>query len=489
MLIQIDSRRRVSLQQQIYESIRQGILGGLLSPGSRLPSSRAVAQDLSVARMTAVLAFEQLIAEGYITSRAGAGTYVNGELPASDTQQPIFTGQTSARPPRVSRRGLALANTPRTIKKIDGPPRAFRLGSPALDRFPLVLWNRLVSRRMRQLTAAQLDYGDAAGLPLLREAIALHVSRVRGTVCSAEQVIVVGGAQQGLEMIARLLLDPGDEAWMEEPGYPLARAALISAGAEVKAAPVDAQGVIIEHIEKHAPRARLIYTTPSHQFPIGVQMSLPRRLALLRWARDRRAWIIEDDYDSEFRYGARAMPCLHGLDPDGRVIYVGSFSKTLFPALRLGYIIVPSDVHADVTNARRASDIHPPRLLQDVVASLMLDGHFERHLRRMNTHYAERLEALNAAALRYCGGALTLRPVTTGLHAVADLQSADAESVSQEAFARGVEAMPLRAYYSARRRSIPNALVLGFGGVAPKVITESVKRLAVAIEAAKPRNG
>jgi GntR family transcriptional regulator/MocR family aminotransferase len=378
---------------------------------------------------------------------------------------------------------------PRVITKIDGPPRAFRLGVPALDRFPVALWNKIVSRRMRQLNAKNLDYGNAAGSPALREAIALHVSRSRGTVCTAEQVIVVAGAQQGLEMIAKLLLDPGDLAWMEEPGYPAARGALISAGAQIESAPIDDQGVLVEHLKKLKQRARLIYTTPSHQFPLGVQMSLPRRLALLRWARDVRAWIVEDDYDSEFRYGARAAPSLHGLDPDGRVIYVGSFSKTLFPALRLGYLIVPRDLHASIVNARRASDLHPPGLLQEVVAEMMLEGHFERHLRRMNTHHRERLEALDDSMRRYCNGALTLRPVTTGLHAIADLSEANAEAVFGEAVTRGIEAMPLSSYYAGRRRGPADALVLGFGGVAPKVVKESVKRLAGAIQAAKMPRG
>jgi GntR family transcriptional regulator/MocR family aminotransferase len=487
MFIRIDSRRREPLQQQIYESVREAILSGVLTPGARLPSSRTLAHDLGIARMTAVLAFEQLAAEGYITSRVGAGTFVNHALPDVDAHRPVSTASGTAQHPRLSRRGVALSQTPRIVIKIDGPPRAFRIGAPALDRFPVRLWNRLVSRRMRQLTAGELDYGNAAGSRALREAIALYVSRERGTACSAEQVIVVAGAQQGLEMIARLLLDPGDVALMEEPGYPGARAALISAGARVETVAIDAQGVVVDRVNGHKQRARLIYTTPSHQFPLGVQMSLPRRLALLRWARDARAWIVEDDYDSEFRYGTRAIPCLHGLDPDGRVIYVGSFSKTLFPALRLGYVIVPADLHAPLLKARLASDLHPHGLLQDVVAELMLEGQFERHVRRMNTHYRERLEALQEAMRRYCEGALTLRPVATGLHAVADLHSADAASVFDEAFARGIEAMPLSAYYAGRRPSPANGLVLGFGCVPPRVVTESVKRLAAAIEATAAR--
>ena len=340
---------------------------------------------------------------------------------------------------------------------------------------------------MRRLAAEQLDYGEAGGLCALREAIARHVSRSRGTTCSAEQVIVVAGAQQGLEMIGRLLLDPGDVAWMEEPGYPGARAALLAAGARIEPVPIDAHGLIVERRRPHTERTRLVYTTPSHQFPLGVPMSLPRRLALLRWARDARAWIVEDDYDSEFRYGSRPIPCLHGLDADGRVIYVGSFSKTLFPALRLGYVIVPPDLYAPMLNARLSSDIHPHGLMQQVVADLMIEGHFERHLRRMNTAYRERLEALDEAMHRHCRGTLELRPVATGLHAVADLKIGDASCVCGEALERGIETMPLSAYYSRRQPSTANGLVLGFGSVAPRLVIESVKRLAVAIEvAARP---
>jgi GntR family transcriptional regulator/MocR family aminotransferase len=447
-----------------------------------------LADDLGISRLTAVLAFEQLAAEGYITARIGAGTFVNRKLPDTGAHAPMSTRTAVAQHPQLSQRGIDLSQTPRVARRIDGPPRAFRIGTPALDRFPVALWNRLVSRHARLLTTWQLDYGDAAGLPALREAIAAHVSRARGTSCTAEQVIVVAGAQQGLDMIARLLLDPGDVAWMEEPGYPGARAALVAAGVRVESVPIDAQGLVIEHSVEHSGQhrstARLVYTTPSHQFPLGVPMSLPRRLALLRWARDARAWVVEDDYDSEFRYGSRAIPCLHGLDTDGRVIYVGTFSKTLFPGLRLGYIVVPPDLHAPMVKARLASDIHPQTILQGVVADLVGEGHLERHVRRMNIEYRARLKALEEAVRRYCHGALELRPVVTGLHAVADLLTGDDASVSREALARGIETMPLSAYYSKRTASSANGLVLGFGSVPPRVVTESVKRLAAAIEVA-----
>lgn len=481
MFIRVDPRQREPLQLQIYESVRRAILGGVLTPGARLPSSRELADDLGVSRLTAVLAFEQLAAEGYITSRIGAGTFVNRELPDTGANVPVSARMPIAQHPQLSQRGTRLSQTPRVVRKIAGPPRAFRIGTPALDRFPVALWNRLVSRHTRRVTVAQLDYGDAAGLPALREAIAAHVSRARGTSCTADQIIVVAGAQQGLEMIARLLLDPGDVAWVEEPCYPGAWAALNAAGALIESVPVDEQGLAID---PQRGAARLIYTTPSHQFPLGVQMSLPRRLALLRWARDARAWVIEDDYDSEFRYGSRPIPCLHGLDSDGRVIYVGSFSKTLFPGLRLAYVIVPPDLHAPMVKARLASDIHPQTFLQGVVADFIGEGHFERHLRRMNTEYRARLQSLEEAMRRYCHGALELRPVTTGLHAVADVLTGDDATVAREALERGIETMPLSAYYSKRTESSANGLVLGFGSVPPRVVTESVKRLAAAIEIA-----
>jgi GntR family transcriptional regulator/MocR family aminotransferase len=484
MFIRVDPRQRAPLQLQIYESVRRAILEGVLTPGARLPSSRELADDLGVSRLTAVLAFDQLAAEGYITSRVGAGTFVNRDLPDPGTSVPTSARTAIAQHPQLSQRGISLAQTPRVVRRIAGPPRAFRIGTPALDRFPVALWNRLVSRHTRRITVSQLDYGDAAGLPALREAIAAYVSRARGTACTADQIIVVAGAQQGLDMIARLLLDPGDVAWVEEPGYPGAWAALTAAGARIEPVPIDAQGLVVEH---NAQRniARLVYTTPSHQFPLGVPMSLPRRMALLRWARDARAWVIEDDYDSEFRYGSRPIPCLHGLDTDGRVIYVGSFSKTLFPGLRLAYVVVPRDLHGPMVKARLASDIHPQTFLQGVVADLICEGHFERHVRRMNTEYRARLQALVDATRRYCGGALELRPVTTGLHAVADLLEGDDAIVAREALERGIETMPLSAYYAKRTSSSANGLVLGFGSVPPRVVTESVKRLAVAI-AARP---
>jgi GntR family transcriptional regulator / MocR family aminotransferase len=486
LFVRLDSRLREGLQQQIYASIRRAILDRVVAPGARLPSSRALAVDLGVSRTTTLLAVQQLQAEGYLTARRGSGTSVAAELPDDLLQRRGVALPSKARHPALSRRGAAVVASPHGAERLSGPPRAFRLGTPAVDLFPLSAWSRLVNRRLRSVTGAQLDYGDPAGFRPLREAIAIHVQTARGTRCDAEQVLIVAGAQQGFELVCRLLLDPGDRAWMEEPGYPGARSALRAAGARIVPVPVDAEGLDVDAGARRAADARLVYVTPSHQYPLGVPMSLSRRLALLSWARTARAWVIEDDYDSEFRYGARPIPCLHGLDVDGRVIYVGSFSKTLFPALRLGFVIVPPDLQAGLVAARAAADQHPPTLDQAVLADFIVDGHFARHLRRMRLVYQERLEALDAAAERCCRGVLRVRRVRTGLHALADLEGVDAVRVVKEAAARGVEVASAAAYCASRTAAL-NALVLGFGAVRPEASRRGMERLAAAIEAARRR--
>jgi GntR family transcriptional regulator / MocR family aminotransferase len=483
LLVRLDPQDAAGLQKQIYAGLRRAILDGVVKPGARLPSSRELARDLGVSRTTSLLALEQLRAEGYLTARRGSGTFVARELPDDLPGPHAARPPTTAKHPPLSKRGAALAATPPSAWRIPGPPRAFRIGIPGLDLFPVRLWSQLVNRRSRSVTPADLDYGSSAGLRALREAIADHVRVSRGARCDAGQVVVVAGAQQALDLVARVLLDPGDRVWMEEPGYPAARSAFVAAGARLVPVPVDEQGLQVRTGAKRSPDARLAFVTPSHQFPLGVPMSLARRLALLRWAAGAGAWVVEDDYDSEFRYGARPLPCLHGLDADGRVIYVGSFSKTLFPALRLGFLVVPGDLQGRLIGARRAADLHPPLLTQAVLADFIAAGHFASHLRRMRAAYRERLGALEDAARRHGRGALALRPVRTGLHAVADLRGADAEAVAHEAMARGVEVTPLSSYHAGRRGST-NALVLGFASARPESLAEGVKRLVAAIEAA-----
>jgi GntR family transcriptional regulator/MocR family aminotransferase len=297
LLIHIDPGAGVTLQQQIYAGIRRAILTGLVRPGARLPSSRALAADLGVCRTTSLLALDQLIAEGYVDTRPGSGTFAASALP---DERPHFRPASKAitRHPPLSGRAAALADLKPLAWRLPGPPRPFRAGTPAIDQLPVRLWGQLTSRRLRAATTAQFDYGE---WPPLRQAIATHLQTARGTRCSADQIVIVAGAQGGLDLIARLLLDPGDAVWMEEPGYVGARGALVGAGARVVSVPVDGDGLDVEAGRQRAPNARLAYVTPSHQFPLGVMMSLQRRVALLRWATEAEAWVVEDDYDSEFR--------------------------------------------------------------------------------------------------------------------------------------------------------------------------------------------
>ncbi len=472
-----------TLQYQIYSSIRECILDGRVTSEHRLPSTRSLAAELGVSRTTALLALEQLRAEGYVVARRGSGVFIAGKLPDRAVARVVPVADPVPRPP-FSRRGYLLSRmSAPDRRKPATPPRAFRLGTPALDLFPHRLWARLTRECLRQMKPAQRDYASLAGLRPLREAIAELVQN-RGTNCDADQVQVVGGAQRGLDLIFHLLLDPGDEAWMEDPGYTGARGALVSAGARVLAMPVDEEGMRVD--ERATGEARLAYVTPSCQFPTGVAMSMERRAKLLRWARGSRAWIVEDDYDCDIRYQGPPLPCLHSLDPDGRVVYVGTFSKSLFPALRLGFLIVPRDLQAGFVTARLATDLHPPVLEQLVLAEFIRRGHYQRHLRRMQAAYGERLDALRRAIDR-SGAPLRLRPVRAGMHAVVDVDGVDAGRVHQEAMAQGIECMPLAAYGTGAGPDA-NALLLGFGAVSPAALRGGVSRLARIVESLRRVN-
>src|SRR5262245_8869410 len=485
LLIRIDHSAGQSLQQQVYAAVRRAILEGVLEPGGRLPSSRTLAQDLCLSRTTTFLAYQQLLAEGYLRTHHGSGTYVARDLP---DDLPLQTSPPRRRQIKVaglSRRGEVLANIPAPARRIPGNPRPVRLGAPALDKFPWRVWRQLVSRRLRSMKVKDLDYADAGGVSALRHAIVEHVKAARGAQCDHEQVFIVAGAQRGLQMIATALLDPGDRVWVENPGYPGARSALLAAGARLVPVSVDEHGLQVAAATRAAPQARMAYVTPSNQFALGVPMSLSRRLALLRWASHNAAWIIEDDYDSEFRYATRPLPCLQGLDRDERVLYVGTFSKSVCPALRLGFLIVPSDLCDKLRARPYAADIHPPLLEQMVLADFIADGHYARHLRRMRAFYQERRDALVDAAETHCRGALRVRRVQTGLHAIADLLDADEERVADEAMSRGVEVAPLRMYTIGRRTL--NGLVLGFGSSRPDALRRGMELLAASIDAARRR--
>src|SRR5215475_3280891 len=345
--ISLDPSSSVPLYRQIYDTLRQAILSGRLVTGARLPSTRELAVELGVSRITVMNAFEQLLAEGYLESRTGSGTHVCRDLP-----EDLLNARTAvrARTAQIARRKLTLSKTGETISEIavrvspnQTAPRPFMPDIPALDAFPHEVWGRLVARHWSYPQPGLLSYGEAAGHRPLREAIAAHLGIARAVHCEPEQVIIVAGAQQALDLTARMLLNASDLAWIEEYNYLAARAALLGAGARLIPVPVDGEGLKVGAGVALAPQARLVYLTPSHQYLLGVVMSLARRLALLDWAEQAGAWIIEDDYDSEYRYSGRPLSALQGLDRHGRVIYLGTFSKVLFPALRLGYAVAPPD--------------------------------------------------------------------------------------------------------------------------------------------------
>ena len=490
LLLRLDPTSPHPRYRQLYGGLRDAILTGRLAPGTHLPSSRVLAADLQIARNTVTLAFEQLRAEGYVEGNRGAGTRVTRTLPATLLRMPPQTLDTRVRPTLMrplSARGAALVATAAAWGFPTGTaPTAFRFGTPAIDEFPSALWARLTARRWKR-AALVLAEGQVAGYTPLRQEIAAYVTAVRGVRCTSEQVLIVNGSQQALDLAARVLLDPGDAVWVENPGYLGARGALASAGARLVPVPVDGEGLSVETGIKLAPHARLVYVSPSHQYPLGVTMSAARRLALLSWASRADAWVLEDDYDSEFRYTGRPLACLQGLDVEGRVLYLGTFSKTLLPALRLGYIIVPEGLVDAFLAARAVADRHSPTLEQAVLADFIAEGHFTRHVRRMRTLYAERQACLLEAARRELDGVLELAPADAGMHLVGWLpHNIIDRDITNAAAALGVEVLPLSRY--AMNPLSRGALLLGYAGFNPAAIRSGVIRLAAVLRQARKVN-
>jgi GntR family transcriptional regulator / MocR family aminotransferase len=485
--IALDPSTAMPLYRQLYEGLRAAILSGRLKAGARLPATRALAIDFGVSRNTVMNAYAQLLAEGYVEGEVGSGTYVARTLPDEllhARSNAIQAHHLTQEGRGLSQRGARLASTRVSTPRFPSELKAFRPGIPALDAFPYELWARLMARRWRRPQRALLGYGDPAGYRPLREAIATYLGEARAVRCHAEQVIVVAGSQQALDLTARMLLDEGDGAWIEDPGYLGARGALLGAGARLVPIPVDGEGLDVAVGEACSPEARLVYVTPSHQYPYGVTMSLPRRLALLEWAGQTRAWVIEDDYDSEYRYAGRPLAALQGLDSEGRVIYLGTFSKVLFPALRLGYMIVPPDLVDAFMAARALSDRHSPVLDQAALADFISDGHFARHIRRMRALYAERQAILVDAATHDLAGLLDVSPAEAGMHVVGWLpEGVDDAEASRRAAAHGVDTPPLSMY--SLRPFRRGGLLLGYTAVGEKDIREGVQRLANALHSLK----
>jgi GntR family transcriptional regulator / MocR family aminotransferase len=477
--VALDRSSSTALYRQLYDQLREAILSGRLSAGTRLPSTREFADDLGIARNTVLNAFEQLYAESYLERRVGDGTYVSAQLPDD------LLRAKSLRPERERSKTNGQPISGNTFLSIGpgnyiGPPRPFRTGTPALDAFPYKLWGRLLARRWSTSAATLLPYSDSAGYLPLRKAIASYLSTTRGVQCTPEQLIITCGSQHALEIVTRTLLRSDNSAWIEDPGFLGARAALTAAGARLIPVPVDADGLNIAAGLERCAEPRLIYVTPSHQYPLGMTLTLSRRLALLKLASERGVWIVEDDYDSEFRYVGRPLAALQGLDTDQRVIYIGTLSKVLFPSIRIGYIVAPSDLFDGFMRARCLAGHQSPVLEQAVLADFISEGHFARHIRRMRVLYAERQQTLLKAGRSELKGLLEIKPSEAGMHLIGWLpQGVDDQSAFRAATAAGVEVTPLSAYSIKPQKR--GALRLGYTGYKPKEIWRATRRLATAL--------
>jgi GntR family transcriptional regulator/MocR family aminotransferase len=484
-LVHVDPSLPAPLYQQIYHSLRASIVNGTLPAGTRLPTTRMLASELGVSRNTAASAMELLRAEGYVEVRDRAGTFVCAVVPENvlhatrGAAEPVVAGAASAHageaPPRLSESGrLLMSARSRLLERTTEPFRPFRIALPAFDAFPIDVWNR-IANRMDTFDPHQYGYGTPLGHPGLREAIAAYVTVARGAHCTKDEVVITSGAQQALDIIARMLLNPGDDVWVEDPGYPGARAAFAATGAVLSPINVDDEGMDIGSAPAGST-PRLIYVTPSHQYPSGVTMSQRRRAELLRFADAGNCWVVEDDYDSEFRYVSRPLPCMQGMDRNGRVIYVGTFSKMLFPGLRLGYMVLPKPLVEPAGVIRAITDRHSSMPAQAVLAEFIRGGHLASHLRRMKLLYDERRNAL-VDAMRIHTPGLKVAEAGAGLHLVARLPSHLNEiDVAAAAAHAGIDVAPLSKFVWGRQQ--PATFLLGFAAFPASQLVDAVKRLA-----------
>ncbi len=458
--------------QQIASRLREAMSTGVLAPGARLPSARGLATQLGVARGTVDAAYAVLAGEGCIETRGPAGSVVSPHFSACPT------------PP--TQRPIPFAAGP--MDAVAGPPPPFRMGLPALDAFPRKLWSGLTVRAARAMGMELLAHPDPAGHRPLREAIAAYLGVSRGIACTADHVLVTGGFQGGLSLVAQVLLRPGDPVWVEDPGYFLARHRLEAAGARLVPVRVDREGLRVAAGITAAPRARLALVTPTHQSPLGVALSLPRRLALLAWAAETGAWVLEDDYDSEFRYTGHKLPALKSLDRAERVLYAGSFSKVLFPGLRLGYLVVPDELREAFLRASRQMQYGQPVLEQRVTAAFMAEGHFGRHLRRMRSLYAVRRSALAAALDATFGERVRVELEAGGMHLLARFPDVpDDGTLARRAARIGLAPTALSSLVMAH--DCGQGLLLSFTNVPEEAAPNLVHRLAAALDlpASDPR--
>jgi GntR family transcriptional regulator/MocR family aminotransferase len=468
--LDLDVARRGTLRVQLIGQIRAAILDRRLPAGAQLPSTRALAQRWAISRSTVTDVFDQLLAEGFLVARRGSGTYVSPAL------RPPVRVRSAVAPTsweRVSRRGKLFADITTRSRYVDKAPRAFQPGVPAIDLFPFGVWSRIAATLLRNPPRELVSYGDPAGFRALREAIAAQLRDRKHATCDADQVIVTSGTQQALDIVNRLMLDPDEQVWIEEPGSLAARATFVGAGARLVPVPVDAEGLDVARGVAAAPRARLAFVTPAVQSPTTVTMSPARRAALLAWASAADAWIVEDDYEDIFRFDGDEPPPLHSAATD-RVILIGSFSMSTFPALRIGYIIAPRALVDAFVAAKAAIDRQGATLDQAILAEFILGGHHLRHLRRMSGEYAERRAALQRCFAQYLPE-LPFTPPRAGLHALLALDGRDDVALAQAAARRGISVVPLSPLYLERSRG--NGLLIGFAVASPGEIRLGARKL------------
>jgi GntR family transcriptional regulator/MocR family aminotransferase len=482
--IPLDRRAATPLFRQLYLHLKEAILSGGVAASARLPATRELGRLLGLSRQTVLAAYEQLTAEGYLEGAVGKGTFVSASLPAAGGVTNVDSAAPLVRP--LSARGEAMAAAMARVRHHDGPLRTFRISMPGLDLFPFEVWRKLEARHWRRRDVP-LGYAGAAGHPPLRELLCAYLKASRGVRCAPEQIIVTAGSQQALYLLAQLLLAPGEGVWLESPGYQGALAPFAVAGARICPVPVDAEGMVVGYAAARYPDARLAFATPSHQLPLGATMSLARRLELLRWAESRRAWIVEDDYDSEYRYTGPPLASLQSLDRANCVIYVGTLSKVLFPGLRLGYIVAPPGLVEPLTRAKAVVDRHSPIVPQAVLADFIQEGHFARHIRRTRDAYGERRIAMLEALDRRMQGLLVCGPSDAGLDLCVGVTNrlTEAEAVSR-ALAAGVEVRPLSYYANPGAGpdcAVPPGMLLGFSAFTPAQIRAGMARLERALAA------
>lgn len=477
----LDKNSEIALYKQLYNYLKEGILCGRFSTGARLPSTRAFARELNLSRSTVLLSIDQLIAEGYLESHVGRGTFVSQDLPDMQVKTYQHNKIDLNTAIKLSNRADAFIAS-RVYDDSSNP--AFRPGIPETSEFPFKIWRKILNKHWRQPKPQDLFYGSGAGYLPLRQEIANYLKIARGVNCAAEQLIIVNGSQQALQIASYLLADANDEVWIENPGYTGAQAAFKSAMLKMVAVPVDDEGLSVKTGIKKAPKAKFAYVSPSHQYPLGVTMSLARRLELLDWAKDNNAWILEDDYDSEFRFKGQPLSALQGLDRANRVVYIGSFSKVLFPALRLGYVLVPKALAEAFIKARLHFDRGSPWINQMVLADFIAEGHFARHIRKMRVIYGKRRELLISQLAKYLPE-FGLGSSPAGMHLILYLPAnySDIE-VAKKLKENQIETFPLSNY--SLDNSHKMGLVLGYGAVSETQMKTKIPKLAELINLYSP---